>query len=124
MANDRQLPEKKRSDDPLPPRAPDSSTQLAGLAMAGDRDALERLCARYLPRVRGWARGLLPSRARGMWDTSDLASEALARTARRIAAFDRSRGTFRVFLRMILRRRRLRKITKGFYLKLFFVRYH
>jgi len=37
-----------------------------------------------------------------MWDTSDLASEALARTARRIAAFDRSRGTFRVFLRMIL----------------------
>ena len=46
---------------PLPSAA--SSFDLVLRANAGDRDALEALCARYTPRLQRWAHGRIPPAA-------------------------------------------------------------
>lgn len=46
----------------------DSSMALLARAQAGDREALDTLIARYLPRMRRWAHGRLPQGARGLGD--------------------------------------------------------
>lgn len=72
-----------RSPDPLPPASDPAlvaTTQLLRLAKEGDRAALESLMARYLPRLRAWASGRLPMRARSLLDTADLVQETLLRT--------------------------------------------
>jgi RNA polymerase sigma-70 factor (ECF subfamily) len=55
----------------------DSSVDLLLKAQAGDRDALDRLLVRYLPRLRRWAKGRLPLGLRTMLDTGDLVQEAV-----------------------------------------------
>src|SRR5437867_13128291 len=47
---------------------------------AGDRQALESLCERYLPRLRRWVSGHLPRWARDLADTDDLIQETLLHT--------------------------------------------
>ena len=42
----------------------ETSFQLLLRARTGDPDAVELLCARYLPRLHRWARGRLPRGAR------------------------------------------------------------
>ena len=54
---------------------PESSVELLERARAGDSDALDRLLGRYLPRLRRWASGRLPRRARDLSDTDDLVQE-------------------------------------------------
>ncbi len=69
-------------------------------AQDGEREALERLAARYLPRLRRWATGRLPAHARGLLDTEDVVQDALIRS---LAQVDRLRpeagGFFQAYTR-------------------------
>jgi RNA polymerase sigma-70 factor (ECF subfamily) len=72
-------------------------------ARAGDRAALDALCARYLPRLQRWAHGRLPAWARGAVDTGDLVQMTLADATRRIDAFQpRHEGAFQAYVRTSL----------------------
>jgi RNA polymerase sigma-70 factor (ECF subfamily) len=78
----------------------ESSIELLELARAGDAGALDRLCARYLPRLLSWASGRLPASARGLLDTGDMVQEVLLRSIRRLDTFEhRSTGGFHAYLR-------------------------
>ena len=57
-------------------------------AKAGDEHAREALFARYLPRVRRWAHGRLPSHSRSLLNTDDLAQEVLCRAVVSLEKFD------------------------------------
>jgi RNA polymerase sigma-70 factor (ECF subfamily) len=87
--------------DPPDPRAPlVATTQLLQRAKDGDRAALEALVARYLPRLRAWASGRLPMRARSMFDTADLVQETLLRTIERLDRIEvRGPGGFQAYVR-------------------------
>ncbi len=87
---------------------PEPSTLLLARARSGDRQALDRLCNRYLPRLRRWASGRLPGWARDVVDTNDLAQETLLRVLGRL-----SDSEFRVTagLNAYLRQALLNRIT-------------
>lgn len=81
----------------------ESSIELLARARAGDDDALDRLLARYLPRLRRWASGRLPAWARDRGDTDDLVQETVIQTLRRIEAFEpRHDGALQAYLRQAL----------------------
>jgi RNA polymerase sigma-70 factor (ECF subfamily) len=85
---------------PLDDRPTVSTLALVQAAQGGDRDALEHLYARYLPRLRRWARGRLPSRARGAMDTEDVVQDAMTRTFGRLPELDaRAGGFFQAYTR-------------------------
>lgn len=87
-----------------PPR-PESETSLDMLRQAqlGDAEALNRLVARYLPRLRRWATGRLPAFARGMADTQDLVQETVSRAFRKIDGIEiRGDGALQAYLRQVL----------------------
>ena len=69
----------RRPARPDPPDDAHSSLCLLQQAQAGDQDALNRLVARYLPRLKRWAAGRLPVWARDLSDTQDLVQETLVR---------------------------------------------
>ena len=78
----------------------ESSFDLLALARAGDQDALNRLLARYLPRLRRWASGRRPPWARGRDDTDDLVQNAVVRTLRNLEGFEpRREGALQAYLR-------------------------
>jgi RNA polymerase sigma factor (sigma-70 family) len=80
-----------------------SSLTLLERAQAGDRDALESLIARYLPRLQRWASGRLPRWARDMSDTQDLVQETLFQTFKRIERFEaRGEGALHAYLRQAI----------------------
>jgi len=88
------------SDDAL------SSLELLARARDGDRASLEALCARYLPRLRRWAHGRLPSFARGPLATDDLVQDALVRTLAQLRDFEpRHEAALQAYLREALRNR-------------------
>jgi RNA polymerase sigma factor (sigma-70 family) len=62
---------------PMPEVKVDSTVDLLLKAQTGDEDALNRLLARYLPRLRRWASGRLPWGLRTMLDTGDLVQDAV-----------------------------------------------
>ena len=64
-----------------------STISLLDKAGAGDQRARDALYERYLPRMRRWARGRLPSKARGMLETDDLVQETLLKTLGREEPF-------------------------------------
>ncbi len=75
-------------------------------ARAGDAAALDELCSRYLPRLRRWAHGRLPSWARGSLDTQDLVQDTLTHAVQRIATFEpRHEAAFQAYLRQALMNR-------------------
>jgi RNA polymerase sigma factor (sigma-70 family) len=86
-----------------PPAANDaltSTTDLLRRAKGGDRGALESLAARYLPRLRRWASGRLPMRARSLFDTVDLVQETLLRTFENLDRVElRGPGGFEAYVR-------------------------
>src|SRR5262249_61908483 len=92
--------------DPLPdPPSPanEPTEVLLDRARSGSQDALEHLVARYLPRLRRWARGRLPRGARGLVDTDDLAQETLLAVVRRLPGFEaRGDGAFAAYARRAL----------------------
>ena len=80
-----------------------SSLKLLERARAGDREALESLIARYLPRLQRWASGRLPPWARDMAETQDLVQEALFQTFKRIERFEpRGEGALHAYLRQAI----------------------
>jgi RNA polymerase sigma-70 factor (ECF subfamily) len=81
----------------------ESSFALLLRARGGDEDALERLCARYLPRLERWAHGRLPVWARGALETQDLAQETLIQAIGKLPTFEpRHEGAFQAYLRQAL----------------------
>ena len=88
--------------------APDASSSLTLLAraQAGDREALDLLITRFLPRMRRWAHGRLPQGARGLADTSDLVQETVFQTFKQIERFEvRGDGALQAYLRQALMNR-------------------
>ena len=78
----------------------ESSVELVTRAREGDRDAMNRLLARYLPRLRKWAAGRLPPEARDMGDTNDVVQDALIGTFRNLERFEhRGEGALQAYLR-------------------------
>jgi RNA polymerase sigma factor (sigma-70 family) len=89
-------PAEPATDGPLD----DGSFRLLQRAQAGDRDALEQLMARYLPRLRNWASGRLPRGARDLTDTTDLVQNVLLQTFKRIETVHAGRdGGLQAYLR-------------------------
>lgn len=87
-----------------PPDPPPSdlliTNELLRRAKQGDRDALEALTARYLPRLERWASGRLPAYARSLFDTSDLVHETLLRAIQGLDGIDvRGPGGFQAYVR-------------------------
>ncbi len=84
----------------------ETSFQLLLRARDGDPDAVELLCARYLPRLHRWARGRLPRGARSAMDTGDVVQEVLISVIRRLKVFEpRDEGAFQGYLRQALTNR-------------------
>jgi RNA polymerase sigma factor (sigma-70 family) len=72
-------------------------------AREGDSNALNDLCARYLPRLTRWAHGRLPAGSRGAIDTHDIVQETLAHVVQRLPAFEpRHEGAFQGYVRRAL----------------------
>lgn len=66
----------------------------------GDRAAMEALYERYLPRLRRWAAGRLPTHARDLSDTHDLVQETLMHAFPHLNTFEcRGEGAFLAYLR-------------------------
>src|SRR5688500_2100163 len=89
-----------------PPADGSSESTSAELARvrSGDRDALDRLCARQLAELRRFSRGRMPAAARGAGDTEDLVQDALAGAWARLARFvPRGRGSLQRYLRAAVR---------------------
>jgi RNA polymerase sigma-70 factor (ECF subfamily) len=84
----------------------DSSIDLLVRAQGGDDDALNRLLARYLPRLQRWASGRLPGGARDLLDTGDLVQEAVVRALRHLDTLEiRSEGALQAYLRQVVNNR-------------------
>ena len=84
----------------------ESSVSLLQRAQAGDRDALDRLVERYVPRLTRWASGRLPRWARDIADTSDLVQDTLLKTIKRVDSFEiRGEGAFQAYLRQAVSNR-------------------
>ena len=111
---DQRLPPKTadRAGSASPPDE-EASVVLLERARSGDRLALERLCDRYLPRLRRWASGRLPSTARDLVDTNDLAQETLVRVLQRLEVSElRSSFAFNAYLRQALLNRILDEVRR------------
>ena len=84
----------------------DTSIALLARAQTGDEDALNRLLARYLPRLQRWASGRLPSSARTMHDTGDLVQDAVVNALRHIDTLEiRNAGSLVAYLRQAINNR-------------------
>jgi RNA polymerase sigma-70 factor (ECF subfamily) len=92
-------------DEPADPEA-DATLSLLTAARAGDADALDRLFARYIPGLRRWASGRLPSWARDISDTHDLVQETVVQVFRKLEGFEyRGEGALLAYLRQGLMNR-------------------
>lgn len=77
-----------------------ATVDLLRLAKAGDQQALEQILARYVPRLRRWASGRLPVRARSLMDTGDLVQETLLRVLTGLDRIEvRGPGGFQAYVR-------------------------
>ena len=89
-----------------PPGETESTFQLISRFRTGDREALEQLFERHLPRLQRWARGRLPRWARDNADTQDLVQETLLQTFNRLEAFEPTReGALQAYLRQAVMNR-------------------
>src|SRR5712691_7695568 len=90
----------RRAAPSATPPGTDSTFDLVERAKSGDRDALDRLFARFLPALRRWASGRLPRWTRDLMDTDDLVQETVLRSVKRIDAFEsRHEGALQAYLR-------------------------
>ncbi len=77
-----------------------ATAELLRLAKDGDAPARGQLLARYLPRLRRWAAGRLPMRARSLLDTADLVQETLIAVLEGLDRIDvRGPGGFQAYVR-------------------------
>jgi RNA polymerase sigma-70 factor, ECF subfamily len=85
------------------PQDVESSLELLARARTGDAESLDRLCARYLPRLKRWAHGRLPAWARGPLATDDLVQESLLRTLAHVGDFEpRHEAALQAYIRQAL----------------------
>src|ERR1700687_5410658 len=90
----------------MPEIKADSSVDLLLKAQSGDQDALNRLPARYLPRLHRWASGRLPSGVRTMLDTGDLVQDAVINALQHLDTFEiRTQGALQAYLRRAVNNR-------------------
>jgi RNA polymerase sigma-70 factor (ECF subfamily) len=79
---------------------PESSVELLVKAQSGDKDALDGLLERYLPRLQRWASGRMPSGIRSMSDTGDIVQEAVINALRNLGSLEiRNEGSLQAYLR-------------------------
>ncbi|MDJ0652665.1 MAG: sigma-70 family RNA polymerase sigma factor [Xanthomonadales bacterium] len=80
-----------------------TTTQLLERVGTGDNRAQEELMERYLPRLRHWAHGRLPTYGRDLAETDDLVQITLIRAMNHLERFENKRpGAFLAYLRTIL----------------------
>ena len=80
-----------------------STTQLLTRYRAGEESAANGLFERYMPILRRWARGRLPSHVRDLSETEDLLQVTFLRALKRLDDFESERpGSFLAYLRTIL----------------------
>src|SRR5579859_122396 len=80
-----------------------SSVSLLHRFQDGDAQALDRLWARYLPRLKRWAHGRLPSASRNHTSTDDLVQDSFVRSLAHLRAFKpRSRYSLFAYFRTII----------------------
>jgi RNA polymerase sigma factor (sigma-70 family) len=92
----------------------DSTFELLKRAQVGDKEALDRLFARYLPRLSRWASGRLPRWCRDLMDTDDLVQETMVRALKRIDDFeDRHEGALQAYLRRAIMNRICDEVRRG-----------
>jgi RNA polymerase sigma factor (sigma-70 family) len=85
---------------------PESSFELIQRAQAGDESAVDKLLARYRPRLQRWASGRLPRYARAMADTEDLVQDALIGTFKNFKSFEhRGEWALQAYLRQAVSNR-------------------
>ncbi len=95
-----QLPSRQ---DSAPAPSAGTTASLLARARDGDEEARGTLFARMLPRLRRWAHGRLPLRARDVIDTDDLVQVTLLRALKHVERFEpRHEGAFLAYLRRIL----------------------
>jgi RNA polymerase sigma-70 factor, ECF subfamily len=83
-----------------------NSTDLLRRAQAGDSSALVSLIGLYLPRLRRWAQGRLPARARDALDTEDIVQETIIAAVRNLHRVEiRGEGALQAYLRKALANR-------------------
>ena len=81
----------------------ESTATLLSLLRQGDQAARERLMARYLPLLRRWAHGRLPSVARDLNDTNDLVQITLMSALKNLDKFEsQHEGALLAYLRTSL----------------------
>ena len=84
----------------------DSSVDLLLKAQSGDEDALNRLLARYLPRLQRWASGRLPWALRTMLDTGDLVQDAIIHALPHLDKLEiRTERAFQFYLQQAVKNR-------------------
>ena len=97
--------EEPPSSPPPPPAASvpldmQSTVDLLTLAKTGDDRAVDALFERCVPPLRRWARGRLPSGARGLLETQDVVQDAVFNVLRRLDKFEaRHHGALLAYLR-------------------------
>jgi len=80
--------------------AAEETVDLLNKIKQGDEAARERLMERCVPALRRWARGRLPSSARGMLETADIVQDAVMAAMRRVDVFEaRHQGALQAYLR-------------------------
>jgi RNA polymerase sigma factor (sigma-70 family) len=92
----------------------ESTRRLIARAQAGENEALDSLCARYLPRLYRLATGRLPAYLRGSVDTGDLVQDSLIRTVNNLGALrPHSAGAFPAYLRQVVLNRIREEVRKS-----------
>ena len=82
----------------------ESTASLLARVRENEPQARDRLVRRYLPILRRWARGRVPTPARDLVDTDDLVQVTLLRALDRVDSFEpRREGAFLAYLLQILR---------------------
>jgi RNA polymerase sigma-70 factor (ECF subfamily) len=90
----------------MPEVKADSSVDLLLKAQSGDEDALNRLLAHNLPRLRRWARGRLPCGLRTMLDTGDLVQDAIINALPHLSKLEiRTEHAFQFYLQRAIKNR-------------------
>jgi RNA polymerase sigma factor (sigma-70 family) len=106
MTKSKEDPGKQSRNASQPPTETESTFRLLDRCKSGDREALERLYARYLPRLQRWASGRLPRWARDLADTQDLVQETLLQTFNKMGTFEpQHEGAFQAYLRQAVMNR-------------------
>jgi RNA polymerase sigma factor (sigma-70 family) len=78
----------------------DPTGDLLDRARAGDREALNALFERHLPKLSRWASGRLPRWSRDIADTSDVVQETMLETLKHLDRFEhRGDGALQAYLR-------------------------